>query len=89
MLDVANEETKTKIVNLMRSIEAKIDSVNEIAKNREHFDYQIKEDSKQAKVIVKLKNELRKLGDEMVNVALANGINLSTDDVTDPDETKL
>ncbi len=89
LLDVANEETKTKIVNLMRSIEAKIDSVNEIAKNREHFDYQIKEDSKQAKVIVKLKNELRKLGDEMVNVALANGINLSTDDVTDPDETKL
>ena len=73
----------------MRSIEAKIDSVNEIAKNREHFDYQIKEDSKQAKVIVKLKNELRKLGDEMVNVALANGINLSTDDVTDPEETKL
>ena len=40
-------------------------------------------------VIVKLKNELRKLGDEMVYVAKANKIDLSTDDVTDPEETKI
>ena len=32
---------------------------------------------------------MRKLGDEMVTVAKANGISLSTDDVTDPEETKL
>ena len=49
--------------------------------NKEHFDYQIRPESPQSKVIVKLKNELRKLGDEMVNVAAANGISLSTDDV--------
>ena len=41
------------------------------------------------KVLVKLKNELRKLGDEMITVAKANNIKLSTDDVTDPEETKL
>ena len=45
--------------------------------------------SPHSKVLVKLKNELRKLGDEMVNVAAANNISLSTDDVTDPEETKL
>jgi putative iron-regulated protein len=32
---------------------------------------------------------MRKLGDEMVNVAKANGISLSTDDVTDSEETKI
>ncbi len=89
LLDATNEETKTRILNLMKSIEAKIDSIDKVAKTKEHFDYQIRPESSQSKVIVKLKNELRKLGDEMVNVAAANGINLSTDDVTDPEETKL
>ena len=73
----------------MASIEAKIKSINEVANTKEHFDYQIREESPQSKVIVKLKNELRKLGDEMVNVAAANKIKLSTDDVTDPEETKI
>ena len=60
-----------------------------IAKTQAHFDYQIKPEHPQAKVLVKLKNELRKLGDEMITVAKANNIKLSTDDVTDPEETKL
>ena len=73
----------------MASIEEKIKKIDEIAKTKEHFDYQIRPESSQSKVIVKLKNEMRKLGDEMVNVAKANGIDLSTDDVTDPEETKI
>ena len=73
----------------MASIEGKIKSVNDVAMKKEHFDYQIKPESEQSKVIVKLKNELRKLGDEMVNVAAANGISLTTDDVTDAEETKI
>ena len=89
LLDATNDETKTRILALMKSIEAKIDSIDKVAKTKEHFDYQIRPESPQSKVIVKLKNELRKLGDEMVNVAAANNISLSTDDVTDPDETKL
>jgi len=55
-----------------------------------HFDYQIhpeNEDSVQN--IVSLKNRLRKLGDQMLLVARAYGISLTTNDVTDPDETKI
>lgn len=88
-IDMVDDKSKTKILNLMASIEDKIASINTIAQTSRHFDYQIRPNDPQAKVIVKLKNELRKLGDEMVNVASANGISLSTDDVTDPEETKL
>ena len=89
LLDSVDAETKTRIQELMKSIEEKINNIDEVAKTKEHFDYQIRPESPQSKVIVKLKNELRKLGDEMVNVAAANKISLSTDDVTDPEETKL
>ena len=89
MLDAVSMEDKTRILSLMKSIESKIESINNLAMTSEHFDYQIQADNPQAKVIVKLKNEMRKLGDEMVNVANANGISLTTEDVTDADETKL
>ena len=89
LLDSVDKESKTRIENLMASIEKKIASVDEVARTKEHFDYQIRPESAQSKVIVKLKNELRKLGDEMVYVAKANKIDLSTDDVTDPEETKI
>lgn len=89
LLDAVDSETKTRIEKLMTSIEEKINQIDEVAKTKEHFDYQIKPDSSMAKVIVKLKNEMRKLGDEMVNVAAANGISLTTEDVTDAEETKI
>ena len=89
LLDAVDAPTKERILALMKSIEEKIHTIDEVAKTKEHFDYQIRPESPQSKVIVKLKNELRKLGDEMVNVAAANKISLSKDDVTDPDETKL
>ena len=89
LLDAVDKDTKERIEKLMSSIEEKINSIDEVAKTKAHFDYQIRPDNEQSKIIVKLKNELRKLGDEMVNVAAANGINLSTDDVTDPEETKI
>lgn len=89
LLNKVSAEDKKAIMALMTSIEAKIESVDAMAKTKAHFDYQIQPQNPQAKVIVKLKNELRKLGDKMVNVAQANGISLTTDDVTDPEETKL
>ena len=89
LLDSVSKEDKVRINALMKSIEIKIASVNKVAQTTAHFDYQIQADNPQAKVIVKLKNEMRKLGDEMVTVAKANGISLSEDDVTDPEETKL
>ena len=89
LFDGVDKETKQRIEKLMSSIEEKIESVDRIAKTEAHFDYQIRPEHEQSKVLIKLKNELRKLGDEMVNVASANGISLSTDDVTDPEETKI
>lgn len=80
---------KAKITKLMKSIETKIASIDKIAKTDRHFDHQIYPNDPQARVIVALKNELRKLGDEMVVVAKQNGINLTTDDVTDSEETKV
>jgi len=89
LLEKVSKEDKARITLLMASIEEKIALVDETAKTKEHFDYQIQPDNPMAKVIVKLKNEMRKLGDEMVTVAKANGISLSTDDVTDSEETKI
>jgi putative iron-regulated protein len=89
LLDKVDPKTKKVIENLMASIEAKISKVDETAKKSAHFDYQIRADNAMSSEIKKLKNEMRKLGDMMVLVAKANGIRLSTDDVTDPEETKL
>ena len=87
--DILSKEDKMRISKLMKSIEAKISTINALSESSRHFDYQIKPNDPQAKVIVKLKNEMRKLGDEMVNVASAHGVNLTVDDVTDAEETKL
>ncbi len=81
--------TKAKLTELMGKIEMKIASIDEIARTSRHFDHQIYPTDPQSKVIRKLKNELRKLGDEMIEVAKQNGISLSVEDVTDAEETKL
>ena len=88
-MDALDSESKDRIEKLMKSIEEKINKIDEVARTKEHFDYQIRPQSPMSKVIVKLKNEMRKLGDEMVNVAKANGIDLTTDDVTSSEETKI
>ena len=74
-LDKVDTKTKEKIVNLMHSIEENIDSINTVAATKAHFDYQIRPDNPQTKVIVKLKNQMRKLGDMMRVVAEQNGVN--------------
>ncbi|MBL4730688.1 MAG: imelysin, partial [Sulfurimonas sp.] len=88
-IDAMQTEAKDELMKLMSKIEIKIASIDSIAKTSRHFDYQIQPNDPQTKVIVKLKNELRKLGDKMVFVALANGVNLSIEDVTDAEETKF
>lgn len=80
---------KSNIMSLIASAEAKINIINTLAQTSRHFDYQIRPNDPQAKQIKRLKNELRKLGDQMINVAKANGINLTSSDVTDSEETKL
>ncbi len=88
-LDKVDVKTKKKITKLMASIEKRIDSINNVAITKAHFDYQIQPNNPQAKVIVALKNKMRKLGDIIVVVAEQNGIDLSVEDVTDADETEL
>ena len=88
-IDALKEDEKNKLMTLLAKIEKKIASIDEVAKTSRHFDYQIQPNDPQARVIVKLKNELRKLGDKMVTIAAANGINLSKDDVTNAEETKF
>ena len=75
---------KSKIMSLIASAESKINIINALAQTSRHFDYQIRPNDSQARQIKRLKNELRKLGDQMINVAKANGI-----DVTDSEETQI
>ncbi|HJE03424.1 Iron-regulated protein A precursor [Aliarcobacter thereius] len=89
LFDTLEEEDKQRIIKLMSSIEEKIEQVDRVAKTEAHFDHQIRPEHYMSKVLVKLKNELRKLGNEMVTVAKANNISLTDEDVTDPEETKL
>jgi putative iron-regulated protein len=75
---------------LMSDIESRIATVNKLATTKMHFDYQIHPDNEDSvQNIVTLKNELRKLGDHMTVVAKAYGVSLTTEDVTDPEETKI
>lgn len=88
-IDKVSADEKAKIMQLVDAIDAKVAKVDEVAKTKAHFDYQIQPDSPYAKNIVSMKNEMRKLGDQMVNVAKANGVSLTEADVTDSEETKL
>ncbi|MDC9715077.1 MAG: imelysin family protein [Gammaproteobacteria bacterium] len=80
---------KSKLMALIKSADAKVNQMNALAQTSRHFDYQIRPNDSQVKQIKKLKNELRAIGDQMINVAKANGVNLSVGDVTDGEETQL
>jgi putative iron-regulated protein len=88
-LDGTDAKTKQKILKLMHTIEEKIESIDRVAATKAHFDYQIRPDNPQSRVIVKLKNKMRKLGDMMRIVAEQNGIDLTPDDVTASNETEI
>ncbi len=88
-IDTVDMRTKKQILALMGEIENKIQKIDAIAEASRHFDYQIRPNDPQAKEIVSLKNKMRKLGDMMVPVAKANGIELNKQDVTDAQETRI
>ena len=85
-LSPAQQQT---IASLEASIDAKVKSINDTANSTFHFDYQIVEANGKLQTIVTAKNEMRDLGDEMINVAAEYGVTLSDSDVTDPEETAL
>ncbi|MBD3823198.1 MAG: imelysin [Epsilonproteobacteria bacterium] len=79
---------KGEVDTLITSINTKVEAINTAAQS-EHFDYQIKEGSSGRQNIVNAKNAMRDLGDKMVGVASEFGISLTTDDVTDSEETQI
>lgn len=88
MYDAASAETKAKLDTLISAIDARVATVNDLAETSMHFDYQIV-DGVQSGEIRRMKNDMRKLGDAMTAVAADLGISLTTDDVTDGEETQL
>ncbi len=83
-----DKETRMKIDSLTKDIEGKIKNIDILARNKWHFDYQILKENN-AEEIKSLKNQLRNLGDIMVDVAKAYNISLTKSDVTDVEETKI
>jgi putative iron-regulated protein len=84
-----SDAEKTEINTQIASIDAKVKTINDVAKSDYHFDYQIVEANGKLQNIVNTKNEMRDLGDEIVKVALEYGISLSQTDVTDSEETSI
>ncbi|CAC9599098.1 Iron-regulated protein A precursor [Bathymodiolus heckerae thiotrophic gill symbiont] len=80
---------KSTLMALIKSADTKVNQMNALAQTSRHFDHQIRPNDSQAKQIKKLKNELRSIGDQMIYVSRANGIDLTVGDVTDGEETKL
>jgi len=89
LLSALDAKSKEKVTKLMSKIEENIEKIDTLAKTTEHFDYQIRPDNPNAKRIVKLKNDMRKLGDMMMMIAKAHNINLNIEDVTDVEETQI
>jgi putative iron-regulated protein len=88
LYDSASSETQAKLDTLISAIDARVNTMNELAESKMHFDYQIV-DGAQANEIRRMKNDMRKLGDVMVAVAADLSISLTEDDVTDAEETQI
>ena len=90
LADVLPNDDFAKLAALMGDIKARSDLITKIARTEMHFDYQIHpENEATVQNIVSLKNRLRRLGDEMVTIAPAYGFSLTTENVTDPEETQV
>jgi putative iron-regulated protein len=89
MFSFVEGDAKTEIENLISQIDSGVAHINDTAENSEHFDYQIKVDSENRQNAYNTKNRMRDLGDQMVHVAEALGISLTTQQVTDGEESEV
>lgn len=88
--DVLSPKEQAEIDKLIKDIRVRIAKMNELATSTMHFDYQIMPQNETAsRNIVSMKNQMRRLGDQMINVAKGFGITLTEGDVTDSEETKI
>lgn len=85
-LSTAEQNT---INTMFTSVDTRVALIDTTAKNTKHFDYQIQENDATRQNVISAKNELRDLGDEMIDVAAAFGITLTSGDVTDSQETNI
>ncbi|HIP55332.1 MAG TPA: imelysin [Sulfurimonas autotrophica] len=81
-------DTKADVDALITGIDSKIATMNNAVASY-HFDYQIRPGNENRENLSNIKNSLRDLGDKMVDVASEYGVSLTTDDVTDPEETNI
>ncbi|WP_028884383.1 imelysin family protein [Taylorella asinigenitalis] len=88
--DSLGKENKAKIDKLIADIQKRISVMNEVAVKEMHFDYQIlPQNEVHNKNLVSMKNQMRRLGDQMIVVAKSLHIDLTEADVTDAEETKV
>lgn len=88
--DSLGKENKANIDKLIADVEKRIADMNAVAQKEMHFDYQILPSNEAYnKNIVSMKNQMRRLGDQMIVVAKSLHIDLTEDDVTDAEETKV
>ena len=71
----------------IKKVDAGVKKIDDLAKDTMHFDYQIVAANGKSQNIVDTKNDMRDLGDLMVTVAKEYGVNISKDDVRDPEES--
>lgn len=84
----SSKVTRKKLDSLLNTISQQVASINQLAETKWHFDYQILPGNN-AKEIKNMKNKMRRLGDVMIDVGKDMEISLTTDDVTDAEETKI
>ncbi|MEA2110802.1 MAG: imelysin family protein [Campylobacterota bacterium] len=94
MGELISNETKSKVMPVVMDILARTQSISDTAEgthasnNKTHFDWQVRDDNADMKQnIITAKNQMRTLGDLVVNIARDFGINFITSNVTDNEET--
>lgn len=90
LFDALSSKEQEQLNKQIAAIETSLEKMDSLAKSTMHFDYQIMpQHEAESRNIVSMKNAMRKLGDQMITVAKAVGIDLSEEDVTDAEETKI
>lgn len=84
----SSKATQKKLDTLIEKINKQVANMNHLATTKWHFDYQILPGNN-AKELKSMKNNMRRLGDVMIDVGKDMDFSLTTNDVTDAGETKI
>lgn len=84
----SSKATQNKLDRLIETINKQVANMNQLAATKWHFDYQILPGNN-AKELKSMKNNMRRLGDVMIDVGKDMDFSLSSSDVTDATETNI